>query len=80
MLKVSGKEKNLRNDKRGKRVKFCTGGKSVKGFVVFSSETLNARRQWNNIFRRQHWKKKKKKPYQSRIFYPPKNSFKRKMK
>ena len=59
MLKVSGKEKNLRNDKREKRVKFCTGGKSVKGFVVFSSETLNARRQWNNIFRRQHWKKKK---------------------
>ena len=68
MLKVSGKEKNLRNDKRGKRVKFCTGGKSVKGFVVFSSETLNARRQWNNIFRRQHWKKKKKNPINLEFF------------
>ena len=48
------KRKILETTRAGKRVKFCTGGRSVKVFVVFSSETMNGRRQWNNIFRRWH--------------------------
>ena len=53
-LKSVVKRKILETTRGGKRVKFCTGGRSVKVFVVFSSETMNGRRQWNNIFRRWH--------------------------
>lgn len=70
-LKANGKEKILEAMKENQ---FLYRGKHIRMFEVSSSETMNARRQWNNIFR--VLKRKKKKTCQLTIFYPAKISFK----
>lgn len=55
-LKANGKEKILETMKENQ---FLYRGKHIRMFEVSSSETMNARRQWNNIFRVLKRKKKK---------------------
>ena len=56
---------------RGKKDTLLTGGTKIRMIADFSPETMQARRQWNDIFNRL-----KEKNCQPRILYPVKISFK----
>ena len=68
MPKVKGKEKILKAEREKERVTYK--GVPVRLSADFSKESLQARRDWEEVF-----KMKKSKDLQPRLFYPAKLSF-----